>query len=201
MDSWNIFHTSWKWLLLSSRIKKCSYKTQVSSAWQATEALFFWLDFRVSSVLNRDVKQYGKKYLFDCNEETCWNSDQVKQLLVKSRYCSLHEGDCLQWIHHWKRSSQKEMHFVSKRLITSISPGWTSVGDPGVPPVGQGVRIKDPVPGRLFCRNLQTRRSKTAPFTPDVHFWSTSPFISVSPVSDLCSLSLLSCRLSKGGRL
>ncbi|XP_032382330.1 nuclear receptor 2C2-associated protein [Etheostoma spectabile] len=31
---------------------------------------------RVSSVLNRDVKQYGKKYLFDRNEETCWNSDQ-----------------------------------------------------------------------------------------------------------------------------
>lgn len=34
--------------------------------------------FRVSSVLNRDVKQYGKKYMFDCNEETCWNSDQVQ---------------------------------------------------------------------------------------------------------------------------
>ncbi|XP_029355706.1 nuclear receptor 2C2-associated protein [Echeneis naucrates] len=31
---------------------------------------------RVSSVLNRDVKQYGKKYMFDHNEETCWNSDQ-----------------------------------------------------------------------------------------------------------------------------
>ncbi|XP_042338279.1 nuclear receptor 2C2-associated protein [Plectropomus leopardus] len=31
---------------------------------------------RVSSVLNRDVKQYGKKYMFDRNEETCWNSDQ-----------------------------------------------------------------------------------------------------------------------------
>lgn len=30
----------------------------------------------VSSVLNRDVKQYGKKYLFDGDEETCWNSDQ-----------------------------------------------------------------------------------------------------------------------------
>lgn len=28
-------------------------------------------------MLNRDVKQYGKKYMFDCNEETCWNSDQV----------------------------------------------------------------------------------------------------------------------------
>nr|XP_020467934.1 nuclear receptor 2C2-associated protein [Monopterus albus] len=31
---------------------------------------------RVSSVLNRDVKQYGKKNMFDCNEETCWSSDQ-----------------------------------------------------------------------------------------------------------------------------
>ncbi|XP_064620850.1 nuclear receptor 2C2-associated protein-like [Lineus longissimus] len=31
---------------------------------------------RVSSVLNRDVKQFGKKYLFDGDDETCWNSDQ-----------------------------------------------------------------------------------------------------------------------------
>ncbi|XP_067254762.1 nuclear receptor 2C2-associated protein isoform X2 [Chanodichthys erythropterus] len=31
---------------------------------------------RVSSVLNRDVKQFGKKFMFDSNEETCWNSDQ-----------------------------------------------------------------------------------------------------------------------------
>ncbi|XP_023717773.1 nuclear receptor 2C2-associated protein [Cryptotermes secundus] len=31
---------------------------------------------RVSSVLNRDVKQFGKKHLFDGDEETCWNSDQ-----------------------------------------------------------------------------------------------------------------------------
>ena len=31
---------------------------------------------RVSSVLNRDVKQFGKKYMFDDDEETCWNSDQ-----------------------------------------------------------------------------------------------------------------------------
>ncbi|XP_053539213.1 nuclear receptor 2C2-associated protein [Ictalurus punctatus] len=31
---------------------------------------------RVSSVLNRDVKQFGKKFMFDCSEETCWNSDQ-----------------------------------------------------------------------------------------------------------------------------
>ncbi|XP_065176422.1 nuclear receptor 2C2-associated protein-like [Sycon ciliatum] len=33
----------------------------------------------VSSVLNRDVKQYGKQFLFDGDEETCWNSDQGEQ--------------------------------------------------------------------------------------------------------------------------
>lgn len=32
---------------------------------------------RVSSVLNRDVKHFGKKHMFDASEETCWNSDQV----------------------------------------------------------------------------------------------------------------------------
>ncbi|RUS76572.1 hypothetical protein EGW08_015650 [Elysia chlorotica] len=31
---------------------------------------------RVSSTLNKDVKQFGKKHLFDGDEETCWNSDQ-----------------------------------------------------------------------------------------------------------------------------
>ncbi|KAK7116679.1 nuclear receptor 2C2-associated protein-like [Littorina saxatilis] len=31
---------------------------------------------RVSSVLNRDVKQFGKQFLFDGQDETCWNSDQ-----------------------------------------------------------------------------------------------------------------------------
>ena len=33
---------------------------------------------RVSSVLNRDVKQFGKQFMFDNNDETCWNSDQVR---------------------------------------------------------------------------------------------------------------------------
>ncbi|XP_010604793.1 nuclear receptor 2C2-associated protein isoform X2 [Fukomys damarensis] len=31
---------------------------------------------RVSSVLNRNIRQFGKKHLFDQDEETCWNSDQ-----------------------------------------------------------------------------------------------------------------------------
>jgi len=33
-------------------------------------------EYKVSSVLNNDRKVYGKKFLFDGKEETCWNSDQ-----------------------------------------------------------------------------------------------------------------------------
>merc|ERR1712071_295483 len=33
-------------------------------------------DLRVSSVLNRDSKQFGKQHLTDGDEETCWNSNQ-----------------------------------------------------------------------------------------------------------------------------
>ncbi|XP_073979862.1 nuclear receptor 2C2-associated protein [Rhodnius prolixus] len=32
--------------------------------------------YSVSSVLQKDVKKYGKKHLFDGNEETCWSSDE-----------------------------------------------------------------------------------------------------------------------------
>ncbi|XP_062482855.1 nuclear receptor 2C2-associated protein isoform X1 [Pezoporus occidentalis] len=46
---------------------------------------------RVSSVLNRDVKHFGKKHMFDASEETCWNSDQ-------SPWCrSCPQGTC-QWV-------------------------------------------------------------------------------------------------------
>ena len=37
---------------------------------------------RVSSTLNRDTKQFGKKYLFDGRNETCWNSDQVHYIFL-----------------------------------------------------------------------------------------------------------------------
>ncbi|XP_070163874.1 nuclear receptor 2C2-associated protein [Polyergus mexicanus] len=32
-------------------------------------------DCRVSSVLNKNIRSYGKKYMFDNSNETCWNSD------------------------------------------------------------------------------------------------------------------------------
>jgi len=31
---------------------------------------------KVSSVLNKNVKEFGKNFLFDGREDTCWNSDQ-----------------------------------------------------------------------------------------------------------------------------
>ena len=37
---------------------------------------------RVSSVLNKDNKSYGKQFLCDGKEETCWNSDQVCYLYL-----------------------------------------------------------------------------------------------------------------------
>ena len=33
-------------------------------------------EVKVSSVLNRQVTEYGKLFMFDGREDTCWNSDQ-----------------------------------------------------------------------------------------------------------------------------
>ena len=41
-----------------------------------------WHVFRVSSVLNHDNKQFGKSYMFDGKEDTCWNSDEVWSVLL-----------------------------------------------------------------------------------------------------------------------
>ena len=34
------------------------------------------LEIKVSSVLNRQISEYGKNFMFDGREDTCWNSDQ-----------------------------------------------------------------------------------------------------------------------------
>lgn len=46
---------------------------------------------RVSSVLNRNSRQFGKKHLFDQDEETCWNSDQGP-----AQWVSLEFPQCVQ---------------------------------------------------------------------------------------------------------
>lgn len=46
------------------------------------------MDFecRVSSVLNRNVKEFGKKFLFDGRDDTCWNSEQGTPQWVQINY-------------------------------------------------------------------------------------------------------------------
>ncbi|CAG2116576.1 unnamed protein product, partial [Medioppia subpectinata] len=34
------------------------------------------IKIKVSSVLNKDVKQFGKQFIIDGKDDTCWNSDQ-----------------------------------------------------------------------------------------------------------------------------
>ncbi len=40
------------------------------------------LFFRVSSVLNKNSKEYGKQYMVDNCDDTCWNSAQVCDLMI-----------------------------------------------------------------------------------------------------------------------
>lgn len=63
----------WGWGLVCGSQQGCSL-VKVGNV----EALV--LSCRVSSVLNRNSRQFGKKHLFDQDEETCWNSDQVRRL-------------------------------------------------------------------------------------------------------------------------
>ncbi|KAJ1882367.1 Nuclear receptor 2C2-associated protein [Kickxella alabastrina] len=43
----------------------------------SSESLTKWISkSKVSTVLNKDVKTYGRNNLFDDNTETCWNSEQ-----------------------------------------------------------------------------------------------------------------------------
>jgi len=44
---------------------------------------------RVSSTLNRDTKQFGKKFMFDNREETCWNSDQGSPQWISLEFTEL----------------------------------------------------------------------------------------------------------------
>ena len=43
----------------------------------------------VSSVLNRDIKQFGKKHLLDGNDDTCWNSDQGEQQHINLKFSAM----------------------------------------------------------------------------------------------------------------
>ncbi|KAJ3112970.1 Nuclear receptor 2C2-associated protein [Phlyctochytrium bullatum] len=47
------------------------------------------VQLKVSSVLNRDTKNFGKQFLIDRDEETCWNSDQGQPQWIMVDFGSL----------------------------------------------------------------------------------------------------------------
>lgn len=51
---------------------------------------------KVSSVLNRDVKQYGKKHLMDGDGDTCWNSEQGSPQWIQIAFESPQKGKAIQ---------------------------------------------------------------------------------------------------------
>lgn len=95
---------------------------------------------RVSSVLNRDVKQFGKKHMFDANEETCWNSDQVG---ARGRGRMEGGGGGPE-----ERTALCPPHNPSS--VPSLPPGLVPVGHPGFPPHRQGLPAPHPVPGGVL---------------------------------------------------
>jgi len=51
---------------------------------------------KVSSVLNRNTRSYGKKFLSDGNDDTCWNSDKGEKqsiAFVPEEPMQVQEGD------------------------------------------------------------------------------------------------------------
>ena len=43
---------------------------------------------KVSTVLNRQVREYGKMFMFDGREDTCWNSDQGSPQWIRLEFDS-----------------------------------------------------------------------------------------------------------------
>ena len=44
---------------------------------------------KVSSVLGKNVKEFGKQFLFDDHEDTCWNSDQGSPQFISLNFDSV----------------------------------------------------------------------------------------------------------------
>lgn len=60
-------------------LEKNFYSFKIQWQFVFTLNLFY---YRVSSVLNNDQKSYGKRCMFDGNEETCWNSAEVARYIL-----------------------------------------------------------------------------------------------------------------------
>lgn len=101
---------------------------------------------RVSSVLNRNTRQFGKKHLFDQDEETCWNSDQVSSPTPYGNQ-TLGPRVPLELQGTTGGLSRVGQHVLNP---ASTLPGPLPVGDTGVSPACPCLPAADPVPGGLL---------------------------------------------------
>ena len=55
-------------------------------------------EIKVSTVLNRQVSEYGKLFMFDGREDTCWNSDQGTPQWVRITFDTMKHIAKLQFV-------------------------------------------------------------------------------------------------------
>ena len=82
---------------------------------------------RVSSVLNRNVKDFGAVHLFDGSPDTCWNSDQVKVSAFKE-HLVLHGLSMLRPLSRSPKCFSMPCLLVclAPALSTAAPPSWVS---------------------------------------------------------------------------
>lgn len=53
---------------------------------------------KVSSTLNRNIREYGLKYMFNDDPDTCWNSDQGLPQTITLKFKEPRAVKCIQFI-------------------------------------------------------------------------------------------------------
>ncbi|KAJ2551089.1 hypothetical protein IWW35_002979 [Coemansia sp. RSA 1878] len=81
-------------------------------------------NYRVSSVLNRDVTSLGKQNLFDPNPETCWNSEQgtPQHILVEFAPCVRIHSVCVQFQGGFAGKDTRLIDMDRKEEICALFP-------------------------------------------------------------------------------
>ena len=77
---------------------------------------------KVSSVLNKNVKEFGKQFLFDKREDTCWNSDQGTPQFIYLTFDSILKTISEVQIQFQGGFVGKECHFIVNNNQDSVIP-------------------------------------------------------------------------------
>ena len=71
----------------------------------------------VSSVLDRNGKEYGKQFLLDGEEDTCWNSDQVRETPAKVGQRAIQKLTFVQGIPQYIRVTLNDKQKSTKLML------------------------------------------------------------------------------------